>query len=287
MNATARPTDMLLEQISLQVQDRDAMLRFYTTQLGMDLLQSDGQRDVFGFGAGEPVLELVANTRAMSRPANAPGLFHVAYLYPSRQALARALYRIAGSGWPLQGGADHGVSEAIYLADPEGNGIELYVDRPRTEWPTREGKLEMVTEPLDLQALVAEACGTDTNPVGTRIGHIHLQVSSLEAAEEFWCNVIGLEATQRSYPGALFVSAGGYHHHLGLNTWRSRGASLPEGIWTGLRSITFSIPDVRESSALESRLHAFYAIATRTDGRMTVRFESTDVSIPSLTHQQV
>ena len=269
-------SDIRIEQISIVIRDRDAMIGFYTKHLGMDHLRSAGKTHLLGFGAQEPLLELVEENTAMARPPGAPGLFHMAFLYPNRQQLATALRRLISTRWALQGAADHGVSEAIYLEDPEGNGIEIYADRPKDSWSMKNGEIRMVTEPLDLDELLAEKEKHGSGVQGVRIGHVHLQVSSLSAAETFWCAGIGLEATQRSFPGALFVSAGGYHHHLGLNTWRSSGGTLPEGVWTGLRSLIILVPDDREFSVLAGRLEG---ADTSDQGMITTRFETTTVHI--------
>ena len=265
-----------LDSISLVVRHADRVVRFYTDVLGMHHLSSKGSVHLLGFGSDDPVLELIEDETSMSRPGRAPGLFHVAFLYPTRAKLAAALHRLVSSGWALQGAADHGVSEAIYLADPEGNGIELYADRPKEEWPYHDGQLSMVTEHLDLEGLLAQATKAKTDTSGTVIGHVHLQVSSLQGADAFWVDGLGLEATQRSFPGALFASAAGYHHHLGLNTWRSKGASLPEGLWTGLRSMSITVPDSGEFSGIISRLEGEYEEDRQV---LTTRFESTILHI--------
>ncbi len=269
-------SDIRIDQVSLTVRDTDPMVRFYTEKLGMDLLRNNGSTRVLGFGEDAPVLELIEDTSALRRPLHAPGLFHTAFLYPTRAALAKTVHRLAASGWPLQGAADHGVSEAIYLADPEGNGIEIYADRPKMNWPYKEGKLEMVTEALDIEDLLAQASPEDRSASHARIGHVHLQVSSLAAADAFWCGTVGLEATQRSYPGALFASAGGYHHHVGLNTWRSNGMELPEGTWTGLRAIRLSVGAPEEYSGIRSRVSD--ARGGHED-RIRTPFESTHIHI--------
>ena len=175
-----------------------------------------------------------------TRDGRAPGLYHVAVLVPSREALGGALLRLAVSGWPLHGASHHLVSEALYLGDPDGNGIEIYRDLPRDQWRWDGSSVEMATLPLDLDAILDELpadvldaarggavdpASVPTLPAGTVVGHVHLQVSDLRDAEAFYHGVLGLEVTQRGYPGALFTAAGGYHHHIGLNTWHSRGVA--------------------------------------------------------------
>ena len=161
-----------------------------------------------------------------ARPHGTTGLFHLAILLPSRADLARALRRVADAGWRFTGASDHLVSEALYLHDPEGNGIEIYRDRPREQWRFVDGELQMDTLPLDLDSVLGELSGADTEangmPAGTRIGHVHLNVAELSAAEDFYAGALGFDVTVRSYPGALFFSTGGYHHQIGVNTWAGR-----------------------------------------------------------------
>jgi catechol 2,3-dioxygenase len=225
--------------VSLTVSDLERSRQFYERVTGLEPA-GDGY-----LGAPDrPFLELHGDPSAPALNRGATGLFHFAILVPSRADLARSLRRIAEARWPLDGASDHLVSEALYLSDPDGNGIEIYRDRPREEWPHRDGELEMATIPLDLNSLLAEADDVpSTVPAGTAVGHVHLQVSELGEAERFYSGVLGFDVTVRSYPGALFVSAGGYHHHLGLNTWRSAGASAPPAGSIGLRSFEVVLPD--------------------------------------------
>jgi len=173
----------------------------------------------------------------------------------------------------VQGYADHDVSEAVYLADPDGIGIEVYWDRPRDEWPLRGGQVEMVTEPLDLDRLMREL---DTWPgewdgidAGTDIGHIHLRVSSLATAEEFYHGVLGFDVMQRDMIGALFLAAGGYHHHIGVNTWASEGGPRPPADAVGLISYGVQLPDAAVLGDVTARLAAAGAsMSTEEDGSL-------------------
>jgi catechol 2,3-dioxygenase len=190
------------------------------------------------------------------RPRGTTGLFHLALLVPDQAELARALNRVTATGHRFTGASDHLVSEALYLNDPEGNGIEIYRDRPREEWPRAEGQLQMATLPLDLEGVLASAPAGDAGEgmaAGTTLGHVHLQVASIPPADAFYTDGLGFEATVRGYPGALFVSAGGYHHHIGLNTWAGEGAPAPPLGARGLRSYTIVLPD---EVALEATLAA-------------------------------
>ena len=229
---TARqlPDSTRISYAQLCVADSGQALRFYRDLLGLVEIRSKGNTTSLSASATQkPLLLITEDPDAKPRDVRSPGLFHLALLYPRRKDLAAILKRLTLHRWPFQGFADHGVSEALYLADPDGNGVELYVDRPRAEWLYRNGQLEMVTEPLNLEDLLSELNRPGENelpyPQGVSIGHIHLQVSSLRAAEEFYHKALGFDITQRNFPGALFLSAGGYHHHLGVNVWNSRGTS--------------------------------------------------------------
>lgn len=221
--------------VTLTVRDLAAMTDFYSRALGLVPLATDSVEAVLGAG-GRPLLRLAGDPAARPSSPREAGLFHTAFLLPDRAALARWLIHAAGRRLPLQGASDHGVSEAIYLADPEGNGIEVYVDRPRDVWTGPDGTIRMSTDPLDLDDLAAVADGPWTGaPEGTVVGHVHLQVGDLAQAEAFYGGILGLPVTAR-YPGAAFHGAGGYHHHIATNVWNSRGAG-PRSPGTGLAAL--------------------------------------------------
>jgi catechol 2,3-dioxygenase len=212
---------------------------------------------------------LVSAPGAPPRPRPSTGLFHLAVLVPTRADLAVALRRVAAAGGRLSGASDHLVSEALYLDDPEGNGIEIYRDRPRNEWRRSGGELEMATLPLDLDGVLAAAPRESDGehvPEGTRIGHVHLEVSALAPVEDFYAGVLGLDVTVRGYPGALFVSAGGYHHHVGLNTWQGAGAPPPPPGALGLDRFELLLPDTAERDVLAERVGARDGIVTDPSG---------------------
>jgi catechol 2,3-dioxygenase len=215
----------------------------------------------------------VGDPGAPSRPRGTTGLFHLAILVPGRPDLARALQRVAEAGWHLSGASDHLVSEALYLSDPEGNGIELYRDRPRDQWPVRDGSVQMATLPLDLDGVLGELRREDATagmPTGTRMGHVHLNVGDLGAAEAFYSGALGFEVTVRGYPGALFVSAGGYHHHLGLNTWAGEAAPAPPPGSLGLRQFEIILPSPESLAFEEDRLREAGAEPDREGDRVRV-----------------
>jgi catechol 2,3-dioxygenase len=253
--------------VRLRVSDLDRARSFYEQTLGMRACGQEGSTVLLADPDGASLVELHGEPSARPLDRHATGLFHLAILVPSRLELARSLWRLAAHRWPLDGASDHLVSEALYLSDPDGNGIEIYCDRPRAEWPRANGQLRMATLPLDVDHLLGELNGFTVGPTdapavpdtlasGTRIGHVHLQVSGLREAEDFYSGVLGFEVTVRGYPGALFVSAGGYHHHIGLNTWRSEGAKPPAARSIGLVDFEVALPDERALEELVGRVRA-------------------------------
>jgi len=223
---TSLPADIALGAVSLTVSDLDAVASFYERAVGLGAVERSEGRMRLGVEAGRPLVELVEEPDAPPPPRWSSGLFHLALLVPSRAELARAVRRVTGAGGRFTGASDHLVSEALYLNDPEGNGIEIYRDRPREEWEHTGGEVRMSTLALDLDAVMAElpaGDGPDGMPPGTVMGHVHLSVADLAETESFYADVLGFDVTVRSYPGALFLSAGGYHHHVGANTWTSAG----------------------------------------------------------------
>jgi catechol 2,3-dioxygenase len=255
--------------VTLTVADLARSLGFYSERLGFRV--HDAAPGVARLGAGAADL-LVLTESQRARPApGSTGLFHFAVLLPSREALASALARLADTRTPLQGAADHLVSEALYLADPEGNGIELYRDRPRAEWTWENGAVRMTTDPLDVAALLDEGVAAASTwrglPEGTVLGHVHLRVAHIAPAERFYCDLLGFDLTARYGAMASFVSLGGYHHHVAFNTWGGVGAPpLPEGA-AGLREFVVRYPGAEDLERALSRLRAA-GVAVAEDGRV-------------------
>jgi catechol 2,3-dioxygenase len=238
--------------VTLGVGDLDRSVAFYENVIGLPLIAREGAGAQLGADPLHPALLLEAIARPQRVPLGSTGLFHVAWLHPTRAALADSVRRVAGAGWRFDGASDHGVSEALYLSDPDGLGIELYADRPRESWerpPSGRG-VRMVTLPLDLEDLLAQG-GEEpgaTAATGTAVGHVHLKVADVPRALSFYRDALGFEE-QAQVPSAAFLSAGGYHHHIGLNSWQSqRGAPAPDSA-PGLRLIDF---EVAEPAALEA-----------------------------------
>ncbi|WP_254278894.1 VOC family protein [Haloarcula marina] len=262
MTGERLPAETSVGRVGLTVNDRAAVAAFYEDVVGLTV--RDRSADTVVLGDGEtPLLELREDPSAPERPRNAAGLFHTAVRVPDRSALGDALDRIE-SDWRLSGASDHLVSEALYCRDPEGNGVEVYRDRPRTEWSeTSDGGVEMATEPMDMEGVRAAAGGESTAPVGTDIGHVHLEVTSLDAARAFYADALGMNV-RTNYEGALFLAAGDYHHHVGVNVWNRRSAPASG---RGLAWFELCLPDEKARTAARDRLaDAGYEVRRHDDG---------------------
>ncbi len=249
MSTSSAPLE--IGHVALTVNDLPGMTKFYQSALGLDTLSSDAATVRLGAG-GKTLVELRADTSARRAGRREAGLFHTAFLMPDRKSLARWLIHAAESRLPLQGASDHLVSEAIYLADPEGNGIEVYTDRPRMAWYNADGSIKMDTLALDLNELASQADGPWTGaPEGEVVGHVHLQVGNVTRAEEFYRDALGF-AVAAHYPGASFLGSGGYHHHIGANIWNSREAGQRSFPVTGLAELVLR-GDADQLAAISSR----------------------------------
>lgn len=239
--------------VSLRVRDLAKLTEFYRDSIGLKVISEKLDEAVLGID-GEPLVRLLAGAQPQASKA---GLFHIAILLPSRRDLANWLSHVAQIRLPLEGASDHLVSEAIYLSDPEGNGIEIYRDRGRPDWPRRDGAIAMATERLDLEALLSEADGEryPGMPDGTRMGHIHLRVGDTAEAEGFYNGKLGFDVMVH-YPGASFLASGGYHHHIGANVWQSRGAAPRRDGEAGLASFELVAKDEAAFTAMRQRMVA-------------------------------
>jgi|SRR5690348_4514428 len=274
--ASAGPTYRLPAQtrvggVRLRVADLERSLAFYTRVLGFRGRDSGAGRATLSAADGErPLIELEERRGAAPVPPRGRlGLFHFAILLPDRAALGRLIAHLAELSVRI-GAADHLVSEAIYLADPDGLGIEVYADRPRAAWRYQAGELAMDTLPLDLGGLRREAGGKTWSgmPAGTTIGHVHLSVADLVRADDFYHRGLGLDRVVWSYPGALFLSAGGYHHHLGVNTW---AAGAPQAGEDDARLLEWELllPGAADVSAAAGSLAAAGYVVQREKGSAT------------------
>ncbi|MCI0707318.1 MAG: VOC family protein [Ignavibacteriae bacterium] len=270
------PAQTHIESVHLRVSSLEESLKFYRDLLGFNEVRHEGKTALLSAsGKASAQVVLTEHPGAKPRSWRTPGLFHTAILYPSRKELARAFKRLYEERYRFQGFSDHGVSEAIYLADPEGNGVELYADRPREQWKFDSNGLAMMTAELNLDNLLAELDSDTREWAGihpeTRIGHIHLQVSDLQKAERFYHGALGFDITQKSYPGALFVAAGGYHHHIGLNIWNSRGSAPAQGDTLGLASLRIRVPEIGFGDTLAKHLSDAGALVENRNGVIRAR----------------
>lgn len=248
--------DTFVQAVSLTVSDLERSLDFYQQAIGLRLHGRENNVARLGVG-GADLLELVGNRAARPVPGST-GLYHFAILVPSRLHLAKSLYRLAETNSPVSGFADHWVSEAIYLDDPDGNGIEIYRDRPRQEWPTQNGRPNMTTAQLDLDGIMAQLGGIRPDWQGldpaTFIGHIHLRVADIAQTDYFYRDVVGFDLVLHFGRQATFLSAGGYHHHLGCNTWESAGGRAAPAGAIGLRWYSLKLPNPDEVEKVVARL---------------------------------
>ncbi|HEX8444780.1 MAG TPA: VOC family protein [Allosphingosinicella sp.] len=256
-------------RVALTVRDLASMSRFYQQALGLKLIEQDRRSALFGTEAAA-LLELRHDPDARARSPREAGLFHTAFLLPERADLGAWVAYAAQQRLRLLGASDHLVSEAVYLTDPEGNGIEIYTDRPSADWPRSDGMIDMPSERLDLRDVVDAGAGRTWFgfPSGGVVGHVHLQVGEIKAAESFYADLLGLDITCR-YPGGSFYGSGGYHHQLATNVWNSQGAPVRSDGATGLADVEIlAEPSVLE--AVRSRLPAL-SPAARNSASMSLR----------------
>jgi catechol 2,3-dioxygenase len=269
--AATLPATLRLGAVHLTVTDLDRSIAFYERSIGLRLQRREAGEAALGAG-GEELLVLVEEPDA--RPAGRhAGLYHFALLHPSRLELARAAQRLMETSTPISGASDHGISEAIYLPDPDGNGIELAADRPPERWGDLRDPTTIGPNPLDLPDLMSLVEGPEPTPhaaPGLKVGHVHVHVGDVERALGFWRDLIGFEVMTR-FPSAAFIAAGGYHHHLGLNTWRGEGVPpVPDGV-VGLRHWTIVLETDEQVAGVRDRLAAAGADHTTDGGRLIAR----------------
>lgn len=221
--------------VGLRTRDAETLADWYRRHVGLEETGRDGSRIWLGAG-GIPLLELIEQPGLQLAPVLAAGLYHTAFLLPSRADLADWVLAAAAGRYPVDGASDHAVSEAFYLTDPEGNGVEIYADRPARDWRWTGGQVQMGSAAIDFDALLANArpgAAFTSAPAGTCIGHVHLKVGAVQAAADWWTGRIGLDLV-RARDGAAFLSTGGYHHHIAVNSWDSAGAGPRADRQTGL-----------------------------------------------------
>ena len=276
------PSDTCIGRARLRVGDLERALTFYRDMLGMQVTREKGSTLTLS-----DLLILAEHPGIARRPARpvTTGLYHVALLVPDRRELGRSLLGLQQAGYPLRGMSDHAVSESLYLDDPDGNGLEIYADRPRSAWPVRDGVVQMTVDPMDVEGVTAAGRVRPEPWVGlppeTVVGHVHFTVSDLEPAVAFYRDVIGFDVMM-SVPTLVAVSAGGYHHHLNLNTWAGEHAPRDSDRVAGLSGWELRVPDERARKALIERVTAAGALAASGSGVMATDPDNVAVKITGL-----
>ena len=262
-----------IQRVDLRVRDVGASLGFYRDVVGLQVVDETGERSTLRSAEGPVFLTLSSEGVTGAAERSATGLFHIAIRFPDRASLGDALARLVDARLEI-GAGDHGVSEALYVDDPDGNGVELYRDRPRDEWPAPPasgGLVAMTTGPVDLESVLGE--GRDVGALGqaaaagTDMGHVHLQVSDVEQTIRFYAEELGLDLTQRFGGEAAFLSSNGYHHHIGANTWNSRGGATARADRAGLERIVFAVDGEATLERLRLRLGEYGRSVEGDEGR--------------------
>jgi catechol 2,3-dioxygenase len=258
MDRPKLPDDSRLREIQLRVTDLERSLGFYQEVLGLAAERYGADRASLSTPDGLPLVKLHAGPGTVRRRRGTTGLYHFAVLYQGRDRLGAAAGKLLDIGYPLQGAADHLVSEAVYLADPDGTGIELYADRPRESWHDPQGVLRMATLPLDLKVLLqaGEGVAREQAAAGARLGHVHLNVASIGDSIDFYTVELGMNLIMRYGRQAAFFSVNGYHHHIGVNTWEGEGAGQAGPQATGMSYFTIELEGPHQFDAAMDRMEA-------------------------------
>lgn len=263
-----REPNTFISQLNLKVTDLTRSLAFYQEVIGLKVLNQTKQTADLTADGKTVLVSIEQPEDVIPKQGRTTGLYHFALLLPTRADLGRLLKHFLQVRYPLQGASDHLVSEAIYLADPDGNGIEVYSDRPASGWNWSNGEVEMATVALDAESLLAEGEGSEWNglPAGTIMGHIHLHVSELQKTEEFYTKGLGFEVVTRYGGQALFISTGKYHHHIGLNTWNGIGAPPASENSAGMESYSMVLPSEEKREQIISQLKQMGVTVTEENG---------------------
>lgn len=264
------PANLSMGAVTLRVKNLDLMVSYYRDAVGLDLISQVADSAILGRDA-EPTLILQHAPELKHAGENEAGLFHTAFLFDTKAQLAWAVASVASKHpGSFTGSADHLVSQAFYFDDPENNGVELYWDRDRTQWSWNHGQVEMGTLGLDPNEFLRENLAETVTDAASNIGHVHLSVGSIAQAHDFYVDKLGFDVTMNWGGTALFVSAGGYHHHMAMNVWRSRNAGFRQPT-LGLRDVSIRLPDADSLGTVEERLNSS-KLAIRNDGQ-TIRLD--------------
>lgn len=277
------PDNTKVQSAELKVKDLKRSLNFYSHLMGFKIInQTESSAELSANGKLPYILKLAEDKSAVYRYKGTTGLFHIAIRLPNRKELARVFLRLFKERIKFQGFSDHIVSEALYLQDPDENGVELYADRPKDEWQYDMGQIVMDTLPLNLNVITNELDDRDEwNGIhpDTDIGHIHLNVSDLNIAQKFYSLILGMNVTNSAYNGAMFFSAGGYHHHIGTNVWSSlNGSPAPENTM-GLLSYTIKVPDADYIREIQTRAGEAGLVLNEFDGEKMLLRDMDNIKI--------
>ncbi|WP_404469898.1 VOC family protein [Sutcliffiella horikoshii] len=269
MNHFHQSPTTYVQDVMINVENLQRSIEFYTAIIGFQLLEQTESKAVFSANGQTPLLTIVQPKDIKPKQQRTTGLYHFALLLPSRADLGSIIHHFIAKGVRLQGASDHLVSEALYLADPDGNGIEIYRDRPAEEWNWNESEVEMASMALDVEGVLKEGQDTkwDGLPNETVMGHIHLHVSELKDTEQFYTEGLGFEVVTRYGAQALFISTERYHHHIGLNTWNGVGAPAPEGNSVGLVWFSLVFSSEEKKLAAVERLRSLGHKVDISDGQ--------------------
>ncbi|MBS4206932.1 VOC family protein [Bacillus sp. FJAT-50079] len=263
----------IINQVALTVKDLERVMTFYQEQLGFQVIDQTTNRAVLSADGKNGLLILEENKNAKLRAPYSTGLYHIAFLLPHRSDLANLVHHFIQKQIPVQGASDHDVSEALYLADPEGNGIEIYIDRSPDTWTWNGDQVYMTTKALDIEDLLKEGSpnGWQGMPAGTFIGHVHLQVSELTKVKQFYCDTIGFEPVLNYGGQALFISKHRYHHNIGLNKWNSAGAEPAAENSTGLNWYSIALKNEKEMKKIVEQLELQQISYNFNDGKLITK----------------
>lgn len=253
-----QPPNVFVKEVNVKVADLERSVQFYEQIIGLKILKKVDQKVVFTTNGNTPLLTIEQPLNVTAKQGRMTGLYHFALLIPTRLDLAIFLRHLLIRNYRF-GGADHAVSEAIYLSDPDGNGIEVYCDRPADEWVWKNGKVKMVSDPLHTEQILMQSdMKWNGLPNHTKMGHIHLHVADLQKSEQFYTKGLGF-TTVSYYPQAVFLSTGGYHHHIAINTWNGVGAPTPPKNHIGLNWYTIAYPDEEARKKAVQQLKQIHA----------------------------
>jgi catechol 2,3-dioxygenase len=263
-----RKPHIYVSQVDLKVEDLERSLSFYQDMIGFKILNKTNEKAILSADGIKPLLSIEQPKDVKPKQPRTTGLYHYALLLPNRAELGKVIQHMINSSYPIQGASDHLVSEALYLADPDGNGIEIYADRPSSTWKWENEEVIMTTDRLDIEGLIQEANGEKWEglPKATIMGHIHLHVSELQETYEFYCKGLGFNLVNRFGNQALFISTGGYHHHIGLNTWNGVGAPPPSNESVGLKRFTLVFPNEESRTNIIRQLSDIGTVFYEEDG---------------------